>query len=167
MIGKARPIPPGHHTATPYLVVNDAAEALDFYKRAFGAKELLRVEIAGRVGHAQIRIGNSRIMVSDEHPPAGARAPGSFGGSPVRIFLYVPNVDTFVGKAVAIGAKLQQSVDEKIYGDRSGSLEDPFGHVWHVATHREDLPAEEIQQRADSLRDHRESPDDSQPKAES
>jgi PhnB protein len=143
MTGKARPIPPGHHTATPYLVVNDAAEALDFYKRAFGAKEILRVEVAGRVGHAQIRIGNSCIMISDEHPHTGVRAPQSFGG--------------------AIGAKLQQPVDDKLYGDRSGSLEDPFGHTWHVATHREDVSASEIQHRAHSLRGHLQPPDDAHP----
>jgi len=148
MAGKARPIPRGHHTATPYLIVNDAAEALDFYKRAFGAKETLRVEHSGKVGHAQIRIGNSRIMVSDEHPATGLRGPQSFGGSPMRIFLYVANVDLFVGKAVAIGAQLQQPVADKFYGDRSGSLEDPFGHTWHIATHKEDVPAAEIQQRA-------------------
>ena len=127
MKGKARPVPHGHHTATPYLVVNDAAEALDFYKRAFGAKETMRIEHNGKVGHAQIKIGNSRIMLSDEHPETGVRGPQSFGGSPVRIFLYVTNVDAFVGKAVAIGAKLQQPVDDKFYGDRSGALEDPFG----------------------------------------
>jgi PhnB protein len=151
MAGKAKPVPRGHHTATPYLVVNDAAEALDFYTRAFGAKETMRVEHGGKVGHAQFKIGNSRIMVSDEHPETGLRAPQSFGGSPVRIFLYVPNVDSFVGMAVAIGAKLRQQVDDKLYGDRSGSLEDPFGHIWHVATHKEDLTPEEIQQRAKCL----------------
>ncbi|HKA39126.1 MAG TPA: VOC family protein [Burkholderiales bacterium] len=160
MPAKARSIRPGRQTATPYLVVNDAAEALDFYKRAFGAKEILRVERNGKVGHAQIRIGNSRIMVSDEHPDTGVRAPQSFGGSPVRIFLYVPNVDNFVGRAVAIGAKLQQPVDDKLYGDRSGSLEDPFGHIWHVATRRENLSPDEIQQRAQSLLGHLEPPGD-------
>ena len=151
MKGKARPVPHGHHTATPYLVVNDAAEALDFYKRAFGAKETMRIEHNGKVGHAQMKIGNSRIMVSDEHPETGVRSPQSFGGSPVRIFLYVTNVDAFVGKAVAIGAKLQQPVDDKFYGDRSGALEDPFGHIWHIATHKEDVGAGEIQQRAQFL----------------
>jgi PhnB protein len=151
MKGKARPVPHGHHTATPYLVVNDAAEALDFYKRAFGAKETMRIEHNGKVGHAQIKIGNSRIMVSDEHPETGVRGPQSFGGSPVRIFLYVTNVDAFVGKAVAIGAKLQQPVDDKFYGDRSGALEDPFGHTWHIATHKEDVATGEIQQRAQVL----------------
>lgn len=166
MTEKTRPIPAGHHTVTPYLIVNDAAEALDFYKRAFGAKEIMRVERAGKIGHAQFRIGNSRIMLSDEHPHTGVRAPQSFGGSPVRIFLYVPNVDNFVGLAVAIGAKLQQPVDDKLYGDRSGSLEDPFGHIWHVATHREDVSADEIQQRAESLLGHLQPPGDIHPPAE-
>ena len=151
MINKIRPIPSGHHTATPYLVVEDAVEAIDFYKRAFGAKEVMRIETGGKIGHAQIRIGNSHIMISDEHPEAGALSPKSFGGSPVRIFLYVTNVDAFVGKAVAIGAKLQQPVDDKFYGDRSGALEDPFGHIWHIATHKEDVAAGEIQQRAQFL----------------
>ncbi len=151
MIDKIRPVPTGHHTATPYLVVEDAVEAIDFYKRAFGAKEVMRIETGGKIGHAQIRIGNSHIMISDEHPEAGALSPKSFGGSPVRIFLYVKNVDSFVGRAVAVGATLKQLVDEKVYGDRSGSLEDPFGHIWHVATHRTNRSNEEIQQRADVL----------------
>jgi PhnB protein len=141
---KRRPVPAGHRTATPYLVVNDAAGAIDFYTRAFGAKELMRVEDNGRISHAQFRIGNSRFMLSDEHPETGVRGPRSYGGSPLRIFLYVQNVDTFVGRAVAIGAKLHQPVDEKRYGDRSGSLEDPFGYTWHVATHRKDLSPEQI-----------------------
>ena len=151
MITKIRPIPSGHHTATPYLVVEDAVEAIDFYKRAFGAKEVMRIETGGKIGHAQIRIGNSHIMISDEHPEAGALSPKSFGGSPVRIFLYVSNVDSFVGRAVAVGATLKQLVDEKVYGDRSGSLMDPFGHYWHVATHRKDMSNDEIQQRSDVL----------------
>ena len=136
---KRRAVPSGHRTATPFLVVDDAAEAIDFYMRAFGAKELMRVEDNGRISHAQFRIGNSRFMLSDEHPETGVLGPRSYGGSPLRIFLYVDNVDTFVGRAVAIGAKLQQPVDEKRYGDRSGSLEDPFGYTWHVATHRKDV----------------------------
>ncbi len=151
MRSKIRAVPPGHHTATPYLVVNDAVGAIDFYKRAFGAKEVMRIESSGKIAHAQIRIGNSHIMISDEHPEAGALSPKSFGGSPARTFLYVRDVDNFVCKAVAIGAKLKRMVDEKVYGDRSGSLEDPFGHIWHIATHKEDVPAAEIQQRTDSL----------------
>ena len=141
---KRRAVPSGHRTATPFLVVNDAAEAIDFYTRAFGAKELMRVEHNGRISHAQFRIGNSRFMLSDEHPETGLLGPRSYGGSPLRIFLYVENVDNFVGRAVAIGAKLQQPVDEKRYGDRSGSLEDPFGYTWHVATHRKDVSPKEI-----------------------
>jgi PhnB protein len=142
---KRRNMPAGHRTATPFLVVRDAAEAIDFYIRAFGAKELMRVEDNGRISHAQFRIGNSRFMLADEQPETGVRGPRSFGGSPLRIFLYVANVDNFVGRAVAIGAKLQQPVDEKRYGDRSGCLEDPFGHMWHVATHRKDVSPQEIQ----------------------
>lgn len=144
MKSRIRPVLLGHHTAMPYLVVNDAVEAIDFYKRAFDAKEMMRIESNGKIAHAQIRIGNSHIMISDEQPEAGALSPKSFGGSPVRIFLYVKDADRFVGKAVAIGASLQQMVDEKVYGDRSGSLEDPFGHIWHVATRRENLPADQI-----------------------
>lgn len=142
---RRRNVPPGHRTATPFLVVKDAAEAIDFYTRAFGAKELMRVEDNGRISHAQFRIGNSRFMLADEQPETGVRGPRSYGGSPLRIFLYVANVDNFVGRAVAIGAKLQQPVDEKRYGDRSGCLEDPFGHTWHVATHRKDLLPQEMQ----------------------
>jgi PhnB protein len=142
---KRRNVPAGHRTATPFLVVKDAAEAIDFYTRAFGAKELMRVEDKGRISHAQFRIGNSRFMLADEQPEAGVRGPRSYGGSPLRIFLYVANVDNFVGRAVAIGAKLQQPVDDTRYGDRSGCLEDPFGHMWHVATHNKDVSPQEIQ----------------------
>lgn len=151
MRDKIRPFPAGRHTATPYLVVNNAAEAIDFYKRAFGAKEVMRIEHGGMIGHAQVRIGNSHVMISDEHPEARALSPKSRGGSPVRIFLYVKNVDTFVGKAVAIGAKLHQLADDKVYGDRSGSLEDPFGHFWHVTAQKENVSADVIQPRADSF----------------
>ena len=150
MSGESIPKQPpaaGRHTATPYLVVDDAAEAIDFYVRAFDAREVMRIEADGKIAHAQILIGNSHIMISDERPDTGALGPKTFGGSPVRIFLYVKNVDSFVGRAVAVGAKLRRLVDEKIYGDRSGSVEDPFGHIWHVATRRKDMPAGEIQQQ--------------------
>ena len=145
MTVRRRNVPTGHRTATPFLIVKNAAEAIDFYTRAFGAKELMRVEDNGRISHAQFRIGNSRFMLTDENLEAGVRGPRSYGGSPLRIFLYVAKVDTFVGRAVAIGAKLQQPVDEKRYGDRSGCLEDPFGYTWHVATHRKDVSPQEIQ----------------------
>jgi len=150
MPSKARAVPNGHSTATPHLVVNDAIEAIDFYTRAFDATEITRIKLNGKISQAQIKIGNSRIRISYEHPEAGLLSPRSLGGSPVRIFLYVNNVDTFVGKAVAIGAKLQQQVDEQPHGYRSGNLEDPFGHTWQVATHREDVSAGEVQRRAKS-----------------
>lgn len=136
----------GHHIATPYLVVDDAVEAIDFYKRAFGAKEVMRIESGGKIAHAQIRIGNYHFRISDEHPEAGALGPKSFGGSPVRTYLYVRDADSFVGRAVAIGATLRQMVDEQIHGDRCGSLEDPFGHIWHIATHRDSSSVQPIQQ---------------------
>jgi PhnB protein len=141
---KRRAVPPGLRTATPFLVVDDAAEAIDFYTRAFGAKEVMRVKDNGRISHAQFTIGNSRFMLSDEHPETGMHGPRTLGGSPLRIFLFVDNVDRFVGRAIAIGAKMQQPVDEKRYGDRSGSIQDPFGYTWHVATHRRDITPAEI-----------------------
>lgn len=150
MPNKTRTVPSGHRTATPHLVVHNAVGAIDFYIRAFDARETMRVEHEGRIRHAQIRIGNSRIMISDECPEAGLLGPRSIGGSPVRIFLYVANADNLVGRAVAIGAKLRQPVDEKLYGDRSGSLEDPFGHTWQVATRRENVSTEEMQRRANT-----------------
>lgn len=141
----------GHHTVTPHLIVEDAAEAIDFYKRAFDAKEIVRVDCGEKVGHAEIRIGNSRILLSDESLEAGTRAPQAFGGSPVSILLYVKDVDRFIGRAVAVGAKLHRPVEDRYYGDRSGSLEDPFGHVWQIATHKEDLTPAEMRRRAPAV----------------
>jgi PhnB protein len=144
-----RPVPKGYHTATPYLIVDDAARALEFYKRAFRAKELMRIPSpGGKIGHAEIKIGTSRIMLADEHPEMGARSPRAFGGTPVSIMLYVSNVDAVVKRAVAAGAALTRPVEDKFYGDRMGTVTDPFGHAWHVGTHVEDLSMEELQQRA-------------------
>jgi PhnB protein len=144
-----KPVPKGYHTATPYLIVNDGAAALDFYKRAFRAKEVMRIAApGGKIGHAEIKIGNSRIMLADEHPEIGARSPQAFGGSPVSIMIYVKDVDAVVKKAVDAGATVTRPVEDKFYGDRTGSLTDPFGHAWHVATHKEDLSMEELQRRA-------------------
>jgi PhnB protein len=151
MRSRIRTIPVMHHIATPYLVVDDAVAAIDFYKRAFGAKEVMRIEFGGKIAHAQIRIGNYHLKISDEHPEAGALSPKSLGGLPARTLLYVRDADSFVGRAVAIGATLKQMVDGKLHGDRSGSLEDPFGHIWHIASHREDLSAQEIPYRTVSL----------------
>jgi PhnB protein len=142
-------VPKGYHTATPYLIVNDGAAALEFYKRAFRAKEVMRMAApGGKIGHAEIKIGNSRIMLADEHPEIGARSPEAFGGSPVSIMIYVKDVDAVVKKAVDAGATVTRPVEDKFYGDRTGSLTDPFGHTWHVATHKEDLSMEELQRRA-------------------
>jgi PhnB protein len=144
-----KPVPDGYHTATPYLIVQGAARALEFYKQAFGATELMRFDgPGGRVGHAEIRIGNSPIMLADEHPEMGARGPRTIGGSPISILLYVEDVDACVARAVAAGATVRRPVKDQFYGDRSGMIEDPFGHVWSIATHTEDVSHEEMQRRA-------------------
>jgi PhnB protein len=150
MTSGVKPIPEGYHSITPYLVVNDAAGAIEFYRSAFGASELMRMAAAGgRVGHAEIGIGDSRIMLADEFPEMGARSARTLGGSPVHIYLYVEDVDAVTGKALAAGAKELRPVKDQFYGDRSGSIEDPFGHVWHVSTHKEDVPQDELKRRAD------------------
>jgi PhnB protein len=144
-----KPIPEGYRTATPYLIVKGAAEAIEFYKRAFGATEMLRMaDPQGKVGHAEIKIGDSVIMLADEHPAMGYRGPRSLGGSSVSILLYLEDVDGVFERAVKAGAKAQRPVMNQFYGDRSGTLEDPFGHVWTVATHVEDVAPEELQRRA-------------------
>jgi len=148
MAGKVKPVPEGYHTVTAYLAVNGAAQALEFYKKAFGAAELMRFpQPDGKIGHAEIQIGDSRIMLSDEYAEMNFRGPKSLGGTPVSIMLYVENVDAFVERAVAAGAKLVRPVKDQFYGDRSGSIEDPFGHSWHIATHIEDVSMEEMQRR--------------------
>jgi PhnB protein len=150
--GKVKPVPEGYHSATPYLIVDGAAKALDFYKRVFGAIERMRMPSpGGKVGHAEITIGDSVIMLADEHPEMGARAPKAFGGSPVSLVLYVENVDTTVKNAVGAGAKLLRPIEDKFYGDRTGTIEDPFGHHWHVSTHVEDVPPDEMQRRAAAM----------------
>ena len=143
-----KPIPEGYHTVTPYLIVKDAARALEFYKKIFSAKELMRFDMPdGRLGHAEIRIGDSIIMLADEFPEMGHRSPKSLGGSPIGLAIYVPDVDTLAKQIVAAGAKVQRPVKDQFYGDRSGTFEDPFGHVWTIATHKEDLSPEEVQRR--------------------
>ena len=140
-----KPIPEGYHSVTPYLIFSGAGEAIAFYKRALGAEEVLRLEgPGGKVGHAEIKIGDSRIMLADEHPEIGALSPKTIGGSPVSIHLYDENVDAAVERAVAAGAKLIQPVEDKFYGDRTGGIEDPFGYRWYIATHKEDLTMDEI-----------------------
>ena len=146
-----KPIPDGYRTVTPYLIIKGAADAIDFYKHAFGATEMLRMaDPQGRVGHAEIKIGDSVIMLADEHPAMGYRSPRSLGGSSISILLYLEDVDGVFERAVKYGATAQRAVANQFYGDRSGTLEDPFGHVWTVATHVEDVPPEEMKRRAEA-----------------
>jgi PhnB protein len=149
MTSKVKPIPEGYHSVTPYLIIKNAADAIEFYKKAFGATELFRIDQPdGKIGHAEIKIGDSPIMLSDEFPAMGHRGPQSLGGSPVSIMLYVEDVDTVVKRATTAGAKLDRPVEDKFYGDRAGSLTDPFGHIWHIGTHKEDVSPEEMEKRA-------------------
>jgi PhnB protein len=145
----SKPIPDGYHTVTPYLIVNGGSDAIEFHKRAFGAVEHERMQDdCGKVRHAEISIGNSRIMLADETPEFGALGPKTIGGTPVNIHLYVEDVDAVVANAVAAGANLTRQVADQFYGDRVGGITDPFGHRWFVATHKEDLTMEEIRARA-------------------
>jgi PhnB protein len=142
------PVPLGYRTVTPYLIVDGAARALAWYATAFGAREVMRLPTPeGKIGHAEIDIGDSRIMLADESPVSNARAPGRFGGSPVSLLLYVEDVDRMVATAIAAGATIKAQPEDKFYGDRIGSLLDPFGHTWHISTHIEDVTAEEIGRR--------------------
>lgn len=152
MSGKVKAIPEGYEGATPYLVIKGATNALEFYKKAFGATEIMRMPApGGKIGHAEIRIGNAIIMLADEFPEMNHKSPQSLGGTPVSILVYVPDVDAFVKRAVAAGAKALSPVETKFYGDRSGGLEDPFGHHWHIATHVEDVPPDEMKKRAEAF----------------
>jgi PhnB protein len=142
-------IPEGYHSVTPYLAVHDAAAAIEFYKRAFGARERMRMPApGGKVGHAEIEIGSSCIMLADEHPDMGFRSAKAIGGTPVNLHLYVEDVDAVVKQAVAAGAKEVRPVKDQFYGDRTGTVEDPFGHVWHIATHKKDVSADELKRGA-------------------
>ena len=143
------PIPEGYHTATPYLIVMGAAAAIDYYKKAFGATERMRhVAPGGKIGHAEIQIGDSVLMLADEYPDMQAFCPTTIGGTPVSIVLYVTDVDTVFNRALAGGATPIHPLQDKFYGDRTGTLRDPFGHLWTIATHKEDVSPEEMQRRA-------------------
>jgi len=145
-------IPERYRAATPYLIVRDAARAIAFYARAFGARELMRLpDPSGKIGHAEVMIGDAPIMLADEFPDMGYRSPETLGGSPVSLYLYVQDVDAVVRQAVAAGATLAEPVEDKFYGDRSGKLVDPFGHVWMIATHTEDVSPEEMRKRMAAL----------------
>jgi len=145
---EVKPIPEGYHTATPYLIVHNAAAAIDFYRRAFAADEIMRFpDPSGRIGHAEIRIGDSVIMLADEFPEMNFKSPKTLGGTAASIMLYVDDVDAVFRRAVAEGGKEVRPVTDQFYGDRSGFLEDPFGHQWAISTHKEDVSPEEMEQR--------------------
>ncbi len=147
-----KPIPEGYHTLTPYLVVKDGARAIDFYKRAFGAQERFRMPGPdGRIGHAELQIGDSIVMLADEAPEHGAYSPDSLKGTPVTFVFYVNDVDSAYKRAVDAGARVHEPLENKFYGDRMGSVTDPFGHTWHLATHIEDVSPEEMQRRGAEL----------------
>jgi PhnB protein len=145
---KVSPIPKGYHTVTPYLIVNGGMRAIEFYKKAFGAKAVICMEHNGKVGHAALTIGDSKIMLGDTCPEMKTSTPKDLGGTPISICLYVKDVDAVVKRAVAAGAKLIRPVENQFYGDRSGGIEDPFGHLWYIATHVEDLTKSQLKKRA-------------------
>ena len=149
MADGVKPVPEGYHTVTPHLVIRGAAEAIEFYKKAFGAEELMRMPMPdGKIAHAEIKIGDSILMLSEEFPEYGAVSPQSLGGCPGGVFLYVENVDALFAQAVGAGAEVKMPVADQFWGDRYGKLVDPFGHLWAIGTHVEDLTPEEIGRRA-------------------
>lgn len=149
-MSKVSYIPQGYNSVTPYLVIKGAARAIEYYKKVFGATETVRMDSPdGKVGHAELKIGNSHIMLADENPSMGQgySSAASIGASPVSLYLYIPDVDRVIDRAVAEGAKLLRPVADQFYGDRSGFIQDPFGHLWGVATHVEDVAPEELRER--------------------
>jgi PhnB protein len=145
----AKPIPEGYHTLSTYLAVDDASRAIEFYSRAFGAKERMRLPMPdGRIAHAELQIGDSIVMVSDPFPQQACRPPSELGGTTVALCLYVDDVDSFVAQAVNAGATITTPVENAFWGDRFGKLADPFGHEWQVSTHMEDVPPGQIMERA-------------------
>jgi PhnB protein len=144
-----QPIPEGYHTVSAYLAVEDAARAIEFYKQAFGAQELVRMDApGGKIGHAELGIGDSRIMLSDPFPQGSTRPPKELGGASAGLFMYVEDVDALVKQAVDAGATVTMEVADQFWGDRFGTITDPFGHIWSIATHVEDVPPEEMAERA-------------------
>jgi PhnB protein len=151
IMSKVSPIPKGYNSITPYLIIKGAAQAIDYYKKIFGATEVFRMDTPdGKVGHAELQIGDSRIMLAEEQPNMGAghASAASIGASPVSLYLYLPDVDRVVERAVSAGAKTLKPVQDQFYGDRSGFIQDPFGHLWGIATHIEDVAPQEMAERA-------------------
>jgi PhnB protein len=153
-MSKVSPIPKGYHSVTPYLVIKGAAKAIDYYKQVFGATEIMRMDGPdGRVGHAELQIGDSRIMLADENPSMGQgySSATTIGASPVSLYLYLPDVDGVMERAAKAGAKVLKPAADQFYGDRSGFLQDPFGHLWGIATHVEDVSPEQMKERMKKL----------------
>ena len=146
-MANVKPIPEGYHSVTPYLIIDGASDAIAYYKKAFNANELFRMEHQGKIGHAELKIGDSPIMLADEQPALGYRGPKSLGGTPVSLMIYVEDVDTIYKQAIAAGGIEVKPLQDQFYGDRSGTLADPYGHVWTVATHQEDVTPEEMDKR--------------------
>jgi PhnB protein len=146
-----KPIPDGYSSVTPYLIIQGAANALDFYKKAFGAEERFRMDHQGSIMHAEMKIGDSVVMLADEFPDMGYVAPQKLGGTPVSMMIYVDDVDKMFARAIAAGAKEKRPVKDEFYGDRTGTLQDPFGHVWSIATHVEDVSKEEMDRRMSEM----------------
>lgn len=154
-MSKVSYIPEGFSSVTPYLVINGAAKAIEYYKNVFGATEVVRMDQPdGKVGHAELQIGNSRIMLADENPQMGTghASAASIGGSPVSLYVYFPDVDRVVERAVAAGAKILRPVQDQFYGDRNGFIQDPYGHLWGISTHVEDVAPQEMEERMKKLR---------------
>jgi PhnB protein len=144
-----KPIPEGYHSVTPYLAFDDASEAIEFYKTALGAKERMRMEApGGKIGHAELQIGDSIVMLADAFPQSATRPPSELGGTTAGVFLYVEDVDAVEQRAVDAGATITMDVADQFWGDRFGSIKDPFGHSWSIATHVEDVPPDEMAERA-------------------
>ena len=151
-VRRVQPVPKGYNAVTPYLAIQGAAQAIDFYKKVFGAMEVMRMPAPqGKLGHVEIKVGDSKIMLADESPAMNFLAPPARGGTPVHIHLYVKDVDATVAKAIEAGAKMVRDVQDMFYGDRTGSIEDPFGHFWHVATHIRDVSMKEMQRAAEEM----------------
>lgn len=149
MAKAVNPIPDGYSAAIPYITCKHAAKAIEFYVKAFGAVEVMRMAAPdGKIGHAEIKIGDALVMISDEYPEMQIQSPQSLGGTPVGIHVYVPDVDVLNQRAIAAGATVQRPIADQFYGDRSVTLGDPFGHRWFFATHKEDVSPEELQKRA-------------------
>lgn len=146
-MANVKPVPDGYHSVTPYLSIKGAAEAIEYYKKAFGATELFRMEDKGKIGHAEIKIGDSPIMLADEYPEMGFVSPKTLGGSPMGLMIYVDDCDTVFNRAIESGGVEVKPLQDQFYGDRSGTLKDPYGHVWTVATHKEDVAPEEMEKR--------------------